>query len=265
MSKATHKRMGRLSKKAKTTNRNYNDEDRHDMFDQRPKRFKRFQGKYARENAELALIDLVNLPSNPDHPKIVEFISDYNDLALGWAVDPADDDPLAAEPMKPEEVVGYRDRYRQFWLGSDSWKSKRFLEFVGPRLEEVINSNSICNKSAEELANFRGNPYRKSDYTRSALVLDWKTGQFRIEARGPIDRLTDVVFRNRNRLRICSNPNCTQAAGARKFFIAKPPYKKNKPCSDACGRENELARKQRWWAKTHPPKPRQITSGFAIK
>jgi hypothetical protein len=71
--------------------------------------------------------------------------------------------------------------------------------------------------------------------------MDWKTGQFKIVARGPVDYLTHAVFQNRNRLRKCAGKECGR------LFIAVGPHEQH--CSVTCKLEAGRKRKRVWFRK----------------
>jgi hypothetical protein len=252
--------MGRLAR-IKTTNRKMSgfylrlpDGHEQSAFDMRPQRFKFFHGantsrKKAQENAEEVLTQLVNLPEDPKSIEISDFIDTHHNLALGKIAAPERPAPITT----PEEIIRFRNLYRQFWMSlSGAYKANLFMTLVDPwPIAWHSPIQDMAGEQVEAYSASKGAIYPYADYRHSALRINWKTSRYEIACRGPVDWLTDAAFRNRNRLRICSNPNCKQVTGGRKFFIAKRPYRTNKPCSDTCAKENELASKRKCWDKNY--------------
>jgi hypothetical protein len=177
---------------------------------------------------------LVNLPGNANDPAVTDFIEEFHNLELGR---PSPDTGVRKVMKTPrEEVIRLRGLYRLFWSsigGSGSLKANIFLDQLSPR--HIAMKSMLSGKvPLEEALEHTLYPY--TDYRNSGLELDWKTGRFRVAARGPIDWLTHAVFQHRNRLRICAN--CS------KHFVAQP---KETLCSEVCKQDRGRGRRRKWW------------------
>ena len=195
------------------------------------------------------LTELVNLPDDADSRQVKEFIDRFHNLNLG----PTSSDDLPSERMEAEEVIHLRGLYRAFWEVSDGdFKSKIFMDLLGKwfraySLPRVFSAISPQENDVYPLRHFatgalqeRKQPrYPLRDFDNSALQMNWKSGKFKIVARGPIDFLTHAVFQNRNRLRACSGEKCG------KLFVASGPHEKH--CSTTCKLEAGRKRKREWW------------------
>src|ERR1700730_1113589 len=208
--------------------------DERGLYDWRTLRFAMLDG----EGPEEILLRLVNLPDDAGSLEVRRFIDDHVDLAVGGT----DSEGRATERMGPEKVLEYRNRYRQFWLAKgDAYKSNRFLELLAPWPEAF--ESPISKLSEKDLQKYLDTPkstYPHGDYRFSAIKLNWKTGQWTIAARGPVDTVTHAVFKYRNKLRQCLRPKC------RKFFIAAPHQLF---CSSICTLEGGRERKRKWKRK----------------
>ena len=184
--------------------------DHHGLYDLRPHRFAALGGA----SAEDILTELVNLPDDEKSKTVEGFISKVHNLALGLTSSSG----KPAPPMSAKEALRLRGLYRQFWASRaiDPLKAGSFMNLIGPWLD-ALQSPSISDG------------FSMSDFGHSALEMDWKTGRFKIVARGPVDYLTHAVFQNRNRLRKCAGAECGR------LFIASGPHEKH--CSTTCKRE----------------------------
>lgn len=192
--------------------------DQSGLYDLRPHRFAALGGA----SAEDLLTELVNLPDDEKSKTVEGFISKVHNLALGLT----SSNGKPAPRMSAKEVLTLRGLYRQFWESIDPYKSSLFIKLIGPRRDAY--------QSPDET-----NLFPMADFGHSALEMDWKTGRFKIVARGPVDYLTHAVFQNRNRLRTCAGAECGR------LFIAAGPHEKH--CSTTCKREAELKRKREWF------------------
>ena len=201
--------------------------DERGLFDLRPMRFQSLRGASAIE----ILMELVNLPDDAKAPEVRQFIAKFHNLALGGT----SSEGKKSQPMTPEEVIRLRGLYRQFWeVRNNSFRSMLFSRLIGPWRE--AGKSPVPD---DELPTHTGDLFPLLDYNESALQMDWKTGRFKIVARGPLDWLTHAVFQNRNRVRVCDNCN--------RLFIGYGPNESL--CSAACKLDNERVRKRKWWRK----------------
>ena len=206
--------------------------DERGLFDLRPMRFQVLNGASAVD----ILTELVNLPSEPRSSEDRGFITRVHNLELGGTSSGGG----SAPPMTCQEVVRLRELYRQFWevrgwKGSGPYMSMLFLRLIGPWPEAW--KSPVPDKLLRPEQEHKGDLFPILDYKDSALQMDWKTGRFRIIARGPVDWLTHAVFQNRNRLRVCS--------GCKRLFVAFPS--KESLCSAVCKQESGRGRKRKWW------------------
>ena len=193
------------------------------FYDLRPHRFAPLDSVGAVE----ILTELVNLPEDAKSRQVEQFVKKFHNLALGGT----SSDMLKSERMTAEEVIHLRGRYRPFWeRGMDVLKSRMFIHLIGLWPEAYLRSPSTKMGSW---------PLR--DFMDSALQMNWKSGRFKIVARGPIDCLTHAVFQNRNRLRTCLGEDC------KKLFVASGPHEKH--CSTTCKLEAGRKRKREWFRK----------------
>jgi hypothetical protein len=255
--------MGDLTR-VRIKNRNYSgfnlllpDDDPHSAFDYGKQRFRFFAGvtvtsDKAMKNAVDMLTLLVNLPEDPNSHAVAEFIARYHNLGLGKVVAPGNiSAPTRSAPaMSPQDIVEFRNIYRQFWKpSSDGYKSNLFQKLLDPwpvALHSPISGMSGDQAEAYHAAGGATYPY--GDYRVSALRINWKTGHPEIVARGPADWLTHAAFKNRKKLRVCSSSECKEGAdGGKKLFIANFPRKLS--CSNECQRKNDLASGNRYWNK----------------
>lgn len=200
------------------------------LYDLRPRRFAPLGSASAIE----ILTELVNLPEDEQSRTIEEFINKFHNLTLGGTSSTMKDAPR----MKAKEVMELRHKYRYFWTkyrDAGRGKSGMFVELIGPwpgANECAVNLNKIGRSEHPDL-------FRMRDFTQSALQMDWKTGRFKIVARGPVDFLTHAVFQNRNRLRQCAVKECGR------LFIAVGPHEQH--CSTTCKLEAGRKRKREWF------------------
>ena len=192
--------------------------DHRGLYDLRPHRFAPLDGA----SAEDILTELVNLPKDEKSKTVEGFIRRVHNLALGLTSSSGKPAPR----MSAKEVIGLSGLYQRFWESGDAIKSSLFMTLIGPRPDAYQNLN-------------QADLFPMKDFGDSALQMEWKTGRFKIIARGPVDYLTHAVFQNRNRLRKCAGEGCI------KLFIAARPHEKH--CSTTCKREAELKRKRQWF------------------
>lgn len=199
-----------------------------DLFDLRPMRFQALRGASAVD----MLTELVNLPGNADALEVGQFIVKFHNLALGGT----DSEGTNGLAMTRMEVIRLRGLYRQFWeVRSDPYRSMLFLRLIGPWPE--ARKSPIPN---EKLPTHDGSSlFPMLDYDESALQMNWRTGRFKIVARGPVDWLTHAAFQNRNRLRRCAKCN--------RLFVGYGPNEQT--CSQTCKLETDRRRKRKWWRK----------------
>jgi hypothetical protein len=182
------------------------------------------------------LTELVNLPDDGQSSTVEEFINKFYNLALGGT----SSGMRRAARMKVAEVMELRRKYRWFWTkfrDRGASKSMAFMELIGPWPDARQCPHDLNKPGRPE------NPdlFPMMDFAQSALQMDWKTGQFKIVARGPVDYLTHAVFQNRNRLRTCAGKECG------KLFIAVGPHEQH--CSATCKLEAGQKRKREWFRR----------------
>jgi hypothetical protein len=196
------------------------------FYELRPHRFAPLNSVGAVE----ILTELVNLPDDAKSKQVEEFVNKFHNLTLGLT----SSDMLGSERMAAEEVIRLRGLYRLFWEvpEGDQFKSNIFVLLIGPWREAYSHSKPIASAKTR---------YPLRDFRNSALQMNWKSGQFKIVARGPVDFLTHAVFQNRNRLRTCLGENCG------KLFVAFGPHEKH--CSATCKLEAGRKRKREWFRK----------------
>jgi hypothetical protein len=207
--------------------------DERGLYDLRPLRFNPLDR--ATSSMEI-LTELVNLPDDEKSRAVTAFIDNFHNLTLGGTSSTMRKTPR----MDAKEVLRLRNRYRYFWneyRDAGRGKSVQFMELIGPwpgAHECPVDLNKIGLSENPDL-------FPMMDFTRSALQMNWKTGQFKIVARGPVDYLTHAVFQNRNRLRTCAGKDCG------KLFVAFGPHEKH--CSATCKLEAGRKRKRDWFRK----------------
>ena len=206
--------------------------DQWGLYDLRPRRFAPLDAASAIE----ILTELVNLPDDRQSKLVKEFINRFHNLTLGGTSSCMRNAPR----MEADEVLRLRRLYRYFWTqyrDGGRGKSIQFMELIGP-----WPGARMCPVDLNKLGP-SDNPdlFPMLDFGDSALQMNWKTGQFKIVARGPVDHLTHAVFQNRNRLRTCAGKECG------KLFIAVGPHEKH--CSATCKLEAGQNRKREWFRK----------------
>lgn len=202
--------------------------DEFGLFDLRPHRFAALDGSDAKD----ILLSLVNLPADKDSVVVKNFIDQFHNLDYGQT----DSGGNPARPMSSEEVMRLRNLYRLFWTPRmELLKATIFVEQLSPRLAALMSPiSTMSGKNLELYLDEHKSIYPHGDYRGSALRINWKTGAFTVTARGPIDKLTHVVFQHRNRLRVC--PKC------KKLFIA---FASNRSfCPWGCDLERSRERKR---------------------
>jgi hypothetical protein len=201
------------------------------LYDLRPHRFAALETSGVAE----ILTELVNLPDDENASPVKDFINKFYNLALGLT----SSNRRKADRMSAKEVIRFRGLYRIFWEshGINQLKAKVFMDLIGP-WPDVISSSVESVKTPPAIW---VDAYAMLDFWNSALQMDWKTGQFKIVARGSIDFLTHAIFQNRNRLRKCAGKACTR------LFIAVGPHEKH--CSATCKLEAGRKRKREWFRK----------------
>ena len=206
--------------------------DQWGLYDLRPRRFAPLDSASAIE----ILTELVNLPGDEQSRAVEEFINKFHNLTLGGTSSTMRD----AQRMDAKEVLRLRHRYRYFWTeyrDAGRGKSVQFMELIGPWSDArqcPIDLNKLGPSDDPDL-------FPMLDFGDSALQINWKTGQFKIVARGPVDYLTHAVFQNRNRLRTCAGEECGR------LFIAFGPHEQH--CSATCKLEAGRKRKRKWFRK----------------
>ncbi len=206
--------------------------DQRGLYDLRPHRFAPLGAASAMD----ILAELVNLPDDRKSSAVKEFIIKFHNLVLGGTSSGMRNTPR----MEANEVLRLRDLYRYFWKqyrDGGRGRSIRFMELIGPWPDARMCPIDLSKLGPSD------NPdlFPMLDFADSALQMNWKTGQFKIVARGPVDYLTHAVFQNRNRLRTCAGKQCG------KFFIAVGPHEKH--CSPTCKLEAGQNRKREWFRK----------------